>query len=858
MRKLACVLPVATAIVAAALAVLIPSSASSAVPASGTISPAQTAVTWQGGPATASNPANVCVGGGLDVVCDRYLLTIAPPAAGDYSVAITVTIPNSGDDWDLFVNGPDGTEVGSSSNGAGSNETVQLNNPAAGTYEVFVNPWLVTPGDTYTGNATMTVGKVYPPADKGSVLWDYDQSAPQESVEVPLRVVMVGFQPGSVDASQVLGQIPATQRPGVLIPYDQSPSGDSADFPLGADTLVNHGRTYFDNSKPFLVPYEYKWKPQLIYAPETFAQALFAQMRAQSSTGDFSDNRMRAYLEKYNTERGIYRGSNNLVTPNAPVRFVNAEPIEDWIAQNSKTYLGFDSGPKGGKGKGPGQNPGYTLYFLNTWDSNAAKTALQPQHEYHVFKIDRKDPDTGLFAGIDWARVWGGHYRFMMMDLGAAPNPYESVTWANRRRDVLGSAAYDPPLWEYRANAPRPVTAVHLADGTTQAVTPGASWDQAQLNYMLGREVVEAASFRFEHSYLYEPRPETGQYWISDNIWHDKYAEVPWASDLTKLYNLDVVLKGLSTLVPYLTFKGDAKYEYLNQGGADYDADQAMLQQAKQDGDDIAGAPGVAMHTNTAMDYLDAHPDRFERGGPCYTTIPGINVVAEKHYAWALAIAAGIATNRNGHPWGYLDSVNDVFKYPGADRDPMAEAVHPDLFSGSFTYTAVHEASHRLGLAHPHDTIGAIRTADGSPRYWEGFTWTYDSSAVPTTYAFDELTYSILDQENIARGHSAYYLKWTDESLAEAGHAYYDKGITTVNLLPADAASYRSQAISLSKKAEKLFASFDFINAAITAQAAYRASAHYRDLALGLAPGTSELQRGTAKSGASGCPSATG
>ena len=27
---------------------------------------------------------------------------------------------------------------------------------------------------------------------------------------------------------------------------------------------------------------------------------------------------------------------------------------------------GFDSGPKGGKGKGPGANPGYTIYFLNT------------------------------------------------------------------------------------------------------------------------------------------------------------------------------------------------------------------------------------------------------------------------------------------------------------------------------------------------------------------------------------------------------------------------------------------------------------------------------------------------------------
>ena len=103
------------------------------------------------------------------------------------------------------------------------------------------------------------------------------------------------------------------------------------------------------------------------------------------------------------------------------------------------------------------------------------------------------------------------------------------------------------------------------------------------------------------------------------------------------------------------------RFAYLGQGGADNVADQAMLDQAKQDGDDVAGAPGVSMHTDTAMDYIDEQ-SRLFRGGPCYTTVPAINVVAEKHYAWALPVAAGIATNREGVPWGYLGSVNDVFK----------------------------------------------------------------------------------------------------------------------------------------------------------------------------------------------------
>lgn len=837
----------------ALLAVVLPTASNGAAPTGGTVSPAATTTSWTGGPFVAPNPTGVCVGA-VTPGCDSYSLTVTPPATGNYTVNVAVTPSSQDDDYDLYVYRADGTTAGSSASASGS-ESVTLENPAAGTYTVSVVAFMVNPGDTYQGTAKLTVAPPPVAPDPASVQWAWDPSKPQESAEVPLRIVMVGFKPGEVDESKILGQVPNYQQPGVLIPRGEASSPDNADFPFGADTLVNHGRSYYDNVKPFLVPYEYRWKPQIVYAPDSFTTGLFTAMMQNSSTGDFFDNRMRAYLETYNSERGVYRGANNVVLPNAPVRFVDGEKTEDWIAANSQAMLGWTSGPKGGKKTNVG-SPGYTIYILNTWDSPQAQLTIRPQHEYHVFKIDRTDPDTNSFAGIDWARVWGGNYRFMMVDLGAAPNPYESETWTNRRRSATGSAAYDPPLWEYRANAPRPVSQVHLADGWTQAVSPGANWDMNQLGNDLGRTVVEAASYRFEHSYLYEPWPSTGQYFMSNNVWHDKFAEVPWPTDLSKLFNQQAVEAGLSTLVPYFTFTGDTKYEYLNQGGADFDADQAMLQQAKQDGDDVAGAAFLSMHTNTGMDYLDAHANRFERGGACYTTIPTINVVAEKHYAWALPIAAGIATNRNGVPWGVMNSVNDLFKYSGADKDPMLMAVHPPTATGSFTYTAIHEASHFLGLAHPHDTIGAVRNADGSPHYWDGFTWTFDSTKAPTTYAHDELTYGVLDQENIARGHSAYYLKWTNEALADAGAAFSAKGLNAVGQLTAADQKLRSSAITSMQAARDRFAAFDFIGAAFAAQKAWRAAAALRDDALGLPAGTTELQKGTRLSGASSCPSA--
>jgi len=827
--------------------------AEGATPAAGTVSPTAASTSWTGGPFLVPNPSGTCVGT-VTPGCDTFSLTIAPPATGSYTVNVAVTPSSPDDDYDLYVYKADGSTAGSSASASGS-ESVTLDNPAAGTYSVTVVAFMINPGDTYQGSATLTVAPPPVTPDPTSVQWSWDASKPQESVEVPLHIVMVGFRPGEVDESKILGQIPDTQQPGVLIPRGTSSNPDQADFPAGADTLVNHGRSYFNNVKPFLVPYEYRWKPQIAYAPDAFTNGLFTAMIQNSATGDFFDNRMRAYLETYNAQRGVFRGANNVVLPNAPVRFVDGEKTEDWIAANSKSMLGWTSGPKGGKRTSPG-SPGYTIYVLNTWDSPQALLTIRPQHEYHVFKVDRTDPDTHSFAGIDWARVWGGNYRFMMVDLGAAPNPYESESWANRRRSVTGSAAYDPPLWEYRANAPRPVAQVHLADGWTQAVTPGQNWDMTQLADDLGRTVVEANSFRFEHSYLYEPWPSTGRYFLSDNVWHDANADIPWPSDLSKLYDQSKTISGLSTLVPYFTFTGDVQYEYLDQGGADYTADQAMLQQAKQDGDDVAGAPFLSMHTNTGMDYLDAHASRFERGGACYTTVPGMNVVAEKHYAWALPIAAGIATNRDGVPWGYMNSVNDVFKYSGADKDPMLMAVHPPTATGSFTYTAIHEASHFLGLAHPHDTIGAVRNPDGSPRYWDGFTWTFDSTKAPTTYAHDELTYGILDQENIARGHSAYYLKWTNEVLVEAGTAFAQKGLTTVGQLTARDQRLRTNAVSSMGAARTKFAAFDFIGAAFAAQKAWRAAAALRDDALGLARGTTELQKGTKLSGAASCPSA--
>ena len=54
----------------------------------------------------------------------------------------------------------------------------------------------------------------------------------------------------------------------------------------------------------------------------------------------FAKSANRNYLEGYNATRGTFRGLGNTVAANAPVRFVDGEKTEDWIAANYAVLFG--------------------------------------------------------------------------------------------------------------------------------------------------------------------------------------------------------------------------------------------------------------------------------------------------------------------------------------------------------------------------------------------------------------------------------------------------------------------------------------------------------------------------------------
>ena len=382
-----------------------------------------------------------------------------------------------------------------------------------------------------------------------------------------------------------------------------------------------------------------------------------------------------------------------------------------------------------------------------------------------MLRVDRTDPDTNTFAGIDWG-VWAG------------TTARCSSTWAprrtrtSRRRGATAAATRSVGRVRPAAVGVRERRAADNRHGRLQrpySPNPTATWNDDWLNYNLARFVVEATSYRVPHSYLYEPRPSVGRYYLSSNIWRDANSTAPWGTDLTKLFDQEAVLAGLRTLVPYFTFTGDTKFQNLGL----LDPDQAMLQQAKQDGDDVAGAPFTAMHTPTAMSYLDANKSEFERGGDCYTTIPDLEAVVEKHDAWDLPlIVGGVATNSNGVPWGSSPRSTTSSRPQGrarAGRGRCTSSTRPPR--GRAHLHLDPRAQPLLGLAHPHDTIGkaVVTTSDGTKKAenWDGTTGRSTRSGADDV-RIDQLCYSILDQETIARGHLAYDLE-VDEPGAEGG-----------------------------------------------------------------------------------------
>jgi LPXTG-motif cell wall-anchored protein len=590
---------------------------------------------------------------------------------------------------------------------------------------------------------------------------------------------------------------------------------------------------------PYFEALRWNYSYRFFQAADNWTHDLFEQMGNASEMGPaepVSGTRLGAagFLAAYHARAGIFRGAEGALASPATIQKIDPYPIEDWIMANrfDKKYQ-FTDIESGVARDGAFINPDPTAYYdpfydakgtknldrmpqgpvtsvtyfvLDTYTSDVAREFMSPS-TYHAFDVAKHmiDPDTDAPDSPYPMRLWGGRYRFFMYDLGAAPNGFETPDWTERvPYDSAGFPDGDPPIWEIDNNP---------------------LWGGWQTNLeKISRMVRTGLAYRFTASYLYRPRP-ADVIFVSTNNWSDYYSRPEGGglryTDLTKLYDPGYVSRNFSSVLPYANFTTEANdpnlrtFRYLGCSseragtapeatsavGADGptimspdpscpqgDKYQRALEEAKAQGDDVAGA-GVqqgGVSAGVVRAFVEENRDEIAPFRPNQLTITNISVVFPGVMTWTIpVIVGGIAFGTpNSEAWGVLQNTNERSK-PTAATDcskspaaPECNGVPPEGGLG-FSYVVTHESAHFVGLTHPHDSTIVEKNEEGEWDYYKDqLAKLFDFSQAPTTYAGAFAPYSVIDQDIVQRGHAAEYVQMAQDLLFDA---YLQDGIAGSN-----------------------------------------------------------------------------
>lgn len=609
-------------------------SAPAATPPSSTLSAPEpgritSTSSWSGGPITAANALvpSLCT----EVTCDTRLLTVDLPAGywdtHDGAITIDLTWAQATDDFDLWIFDADGVLVSSSSFDVKS-EHADLGELAPGTYTVQVVPVHAVNG-TFDVDATLTVtGSDVP---DGPMSYPESRKAVEDElvVDYPLNVVFVGREPTAAEVAELRAWIPEEYRPTVV-----SKSGDSTQDSLNAGAaLLNWNQMRQD--APYFAGITYRYDLNILRASDDYARALFQVAEDNTAkaqeyrTGKARAQHQAAYDATHGSLRVIAKNGDPSykVTEPSKTDLIDAYAVEDWIFESrlrdqwrcaftnlesgecvdpsviapdptayrdpfyDKNGLNLDHMPQG-------LNKGSSFFFLDTFTPAYAKDYFRP-NAYHTYGTDKvidgaivpkpvsqggswrvTDPDTGLWKGVDFARTWGGRYRFHFIDLGAAPNDYEAASWAGAGLGMSSDYPHgDPPVWQYAADPlwQQPGDKCYT---DIDSALPYNNNTPCRMMPRLARDVAYGLFFRSTAGYLYRPIPRGDVYWLAVSNWTDFYSRPQWVqgaltngggvygtwwTDMSKLFKMgdiaegtqqDDTLRWLSSATPYARWVG--------------------------------------------------------------------------------------------------------------------------------------------------------------------------------------------------------------------------------------------------------------------------------------------------------------
>jgi hypothetical protein len=713
-------------------------------------------VSWEGGPYSGFvNAPEDCT----EATCDEYSLDFAAPADywtnhdGEVTVEISWTLPS--DDFDLYVYAPDGTVVDKSADAASVSEAVTVPRLPGGTYRVLVVPY-TTAGATYSGTATVTAHDI-----PTGMAFPEDRTAVERELvqDYPLNVVFVGRTPTADEVAELKSRIPTKYRPPV-----SNKSENSCELGQSAAGFLNWNKCMSgSDDPPYFVGITYRYQLNVLVANEAYTKSLFQVAEDHTAKAqDYRSGKARAENQvRYDTAFGGYRvlakggDPSYKVTDPTKTDLIDAYAVEDWIfdsrldAANACAFTNVETGacvpasvvaPDRTAYHDPfydehglnldrmpqGRNSGSSFFFLDTFTPGYAKDYFRP-NAYHTYGTDKvidgaivpkpveeggswriTDPDTKAWDGVDFARTWGGRYRFHFIDMGAAPNDYEDFLWLNYGLGMSSDYPHgDPPVWQYTADP------LWKQDGDSCA-TDGQGIDPnlADLPYRndtpcrlmprVARDVAYGLFFRSTSGYLYRPIPRGDVNWLAVSNWTDFYSRPQWVNgQLTNgggvygtwwtntdlLYKIDDVgaqthddtLRWLSSATPYTRWVGrkgeviplydptsnQPTGEYLNTSPK-YEDLPAPSHHVKVDGDavDLVPEPLATdehVHTDYGVDLTEVS-NTIEKakasGADAKTEITGVGTYDD-------AVNGGVVRDYvDSHPKGIADHVEGVNTIP--------------------------------------------------------------------------------------------------------------------------------------------------------------------------------------------------
>ena len=214
---------------------------------------------------------------------------------------------------------------------------------------------------------------------------------------VPVRIVLIGFEEGSIDDATLSGFLPQAYKP--LVRYPQFYGLSGRDLGL-----------------------EYRFAYQIVRKGPRFEDRFFAHLAAIGQPGQRT-----LYQTLYNAQAAKVRG----VEVPDEVLLIDAPSVERWLEKNDAS----------------GERQ-HTLYFVNWYGREGFR--------FHVYtRSGDPDPDTGFaFAGLASRKLvsWGGSSgRTWFYDFSAGPEFWGgSFNVDDADLDGDGEADYRiPVIWEY-------------------------------------------------------------------------------------------------------------------------------------------------------------------------------------------------------------------------------------------------------------------------------------------------------------------------------------------------------------------------------------------------------------------------